>query len=364
MRKVCDKPRQRQPRQALKTEARQMPDGAHLLALVGLAPAVASETFWAMLQCGEEISSITLATTGRGAINARRSLLGEDGALARIAATFAGHRPLPKIRLHLLSGATGPVEDIVSSEDHLAVQVALDCLVRRLTAPDAPPLHASLAGGRKTMAAALALAMSFHARPRDRLSHVLVAPPYADDPHFLFPPPDDPVAAAAVTLIDAPFVRLRPLLPGRLRERPIAELIGAAQARVDAAAPALLDLGERTLTCGGKVIRLPALQAATLAVLARHHEGFCAFDPPREDLMDAWRATGATRAAADDLGRRLAEAGADAWFREMISRMESRLRAELPLGCAARLAVLRAGKRPRTRYCLAPGALLVKYCQA
>jgi CRISPR-associated protein (TIGR02584 family) len=337
-----------------------MTDGAHLLALVGLAPAVASETYWAMLQRGEEISNITLVTTGRGAMKVRESLLGEKGALARIAATLARHGPHPKIHVHLLSDSGSPVEDVVSREDHLAVQVALDCLVRRLTAPDAPTLHASLAGGRKTMAAALALAMSFHARPEDRLSHVLVAPPYADDPDFLFPPPDDPLAADAITLIDAPFVRLRPLLPGPLRERPIAELIGAAQAQVEVAAPALLDLCERTLTCGGKIIVLPPLQAATLAVLARHPEGFYAFDLPRKDLADAWRATGATRAAAEDLGRRLAEAGADAWLREMISRIQSRLRAELPLEWAARLAVLRVGSRPRTRYCLAPRTRLVK----
>jgi hypothetical protein len=209
------------------------------------------------------------------------------------------------------------------------------------------------------MAAALALAMSFHARAQDRLSHVLVGMPYAADPDFLFPPPGDPAAAESITLIDTPFVRLRPLLPAQLHERPLSELIAAAQHLVDAAAPALLDLGGRTLTCGGRIIALPPVQAAMLAVLANKPEGVCALELPIKLVAEAYRAAGATRGAADELSRRLAKDGADAWLRETISRIQTRLRAGLPLEWSARLAILRAGRRPRTRYALAPRALVI-----
>jgi CRISPR-associated protein (TIGR02584 family) len=335
-----------------------MTGGAHLLALVGLAPAVASETYWAMLRRGEDVSAITLVTTNRGAMKARQSLLGDNGALASIAAVFAKQQP-PRTHLHLLSGADAPVEDIVSSDDQLAVQIALDGLVRRFTEGDAPPLHASLAGGRKTMAAALALAMSFHARAQDRLSHVLVGMPYAADPDFLFPPRDDPVAADSITLVDTPFVRLRPLLPARLRERPLSELTAAAHHLVDAAAPALLDLDARTLGCGKRIIALPPIQAAMLAVLANKPEGVCALELPMKLVAQAYLAAGATRGAADELSHRLAEDGADAWLRETISRIQTRLRADLPLEWSTRLAILRVGRRPRTHYVLAPRAVLV-----
>ena len=81
------------------------------------------------------------------------------------------------------------------------------------------------------MAAALTLLMSLHARPQDRMSHVLASPPYDRDAGFLFPALDDATAAAAIRLIDAPFVRLRPLLPAGLRDRPVSDLSGPRRRR-------------------------------------------------------------------------------------------------------------------------------------
>ena len=206
----------------------------HLLALVGLAPAVAGETFWALRREGVRVSAISLVTTARGASAARQRLMGADGALARIAALEFASSSAPAlvvtppiVRLYVLHALQEParqdagaslatpleIDDIGCKDAYLAMLESLDRLVRRLTTPDAPCLHASLAGGRKTMAAALTLVMSLHARPQDRMSHVLVSPPYDRDADFLFPGLGDAAAAAAIRLIDAPFVRLRPLLP-------------------------------------------------------------------------------------------------------------------------------------------------------
>lgn len=337
----------------------ELPPGVTLLALVGLAPAVASETFWALAHRRKAVSRIVLATTRRGASRAREQLLGPDGALARVAASASPPVSPPAVELVVLSDGERAVDDIQSGDDHLAVQNALDQMVRRLTATGAPPLHASLAGGRKTMSAAMALTMSIHARPPDRLSHVLVASPYLENPDFLFPAAGDEAAAQAVCLIDMPFIRLRPLLPERWREQPAPKLIAAAQSRIDAAAPARLDLAERTLRCGDETLTLPPLQAAFLATLAACEEGFGVLDLPVDRLAEAYRVASASSAAAADLARRLAADGADAWLREMVSRLQSRLREGFSPQWSQRLAIERLGRRPATRYRLAPESVVM-----
>jgi len=327
-----------------------------LLALVGLAPAVVSETYWALTRDGVDVRAITIVTTRKGAGPALDRLLGGDGALARIAASAAMPVAGPAVRIEVLrrrAGGVGKLDDVEDLESHLATLEQLGDLVRGLTSPGSPPLFASLAGGRKTMAAALTLAMSLHARPEDRLAHVLIAPPWDRDPNFLFPA--DPQAAAAVRVIEAPFVRLRALLPAEVRGRPVAELVGLAQGRVDAAAPARLDLAGRTLSAGATVVALPPAQAAVLAVLASDEQGVGARDLPIARLARAYRTAGASTAAADDLSRRLDD-GADAWLRELVSRLNFRIGRDPGLW---RLRIERVGRRPFSRYRLAPGALRI-----
>ena len=330
----------------------------HILSLVGLAPAVASETYWALLRQGNKVSGITLVTTRRGAAKIQQHLLGPLGALARVTQALTPGFSPPQIELKILCNAGDTIDDIADEDNHLATLVDISGLVRRLTKLRAPSLHASMAGGRKTMAAALAQAMSLHARPEDRLSHVLVASHYSDDPLFLYPISFKDVEA--VNLIDVPFVRLRTLLPDSMLDRPIAELISTAQARVDAATPGVLNLTDQRLSFGPCIIKLSPLHAVLIAVLAWHFDGISGNSMPAHAFAKAYLATGATRKAARDLERRLSEFGADAWLRETVSRVQTRLRAELPVSFAARLTILRLGGRPRTRYALSPSALVVE----
>ena len=100
------------------------------------------------------------------------------------------------------------------------------------------------------------------------------------------------------------------------------------------------------------------MQAAFLAVLAQRPDGFGVADLPVASLCGAYRAAGASRATAADLSRRLADAGVDAWLREMVSRLQARLRGCLPLDSALRLAIVRTGRRPHSRY-MAPRVIVV-----
>jgi len=75
----------------------------------------------------------------------------------------------------------------------------------------------------------LGYAFSRYARPQDRLSHVLVSPPFESHPEFFYPPARPrclttregkhiDTAEAVVTLAEIPVVRLRHGLPEALRQ--------------------------------------------------------------------------------------------------------------------------------------------------
>lgn len=95
-------------------------------------------------------------------------------------------------------------------------------LVRQKTAIPENIIHASLAGGRKTMSVYLAFALQFFGRPADKLYHVLVRPAaFANNPHFFYPPPVPEMipagngqlistAEAHLELAEIPYIRLRP----------------------------------------------------------------------------------------------------------------------------------------------------------
>ena len=55
-------------------------------------------------------------------------------------------------------------------------------LIRAFTADPESALHVSIAGGRKTMGFFLGYALSLYGRAQDKLSHVLVSPPFESSP--------------------------------------------------------------------------------------------------------------------------------------------------------------------------------------
>jgi hypothetical protein len=112
-----------------------------------------------------------------------------------------------------------PLHDLISAEDHTAAADQIIRTVAKLAADDTTAIHASLAGGRKTMGFYLGKAMSLFGRPADRLSHVLVNEPFEETPGFYFPPlepVDLPLrrggtantANARISLAEIPFLHL------------------------------------------------------------------------------------------------------------------------------------------------------------
>ena len=205
-----------------------------LVALAGLTPQVVTETLYGMWREGVVPSEIHVLTTLPGRVKVLEGLLdARRGAFYRFCADHGvDHREIrfDADTVHVFHGPAGePIEDIRTAEDNAAVADQILDLVRRLASDGRARIHASLAGGRKTMTFYLGYALSLFGRPGDRLTHVLVSPDFENHPEFYYPP-RNPVelrtdagklvstAEARVDLVDIPFVRLGELVPARVLE--------------------------------------------------------------------------------------------------------------------------------------------------
>lgn len=199
-----------------------------LLATTGASPQVVTETLYAIHHANQRWpDDIYLITTSFGKTKAVKGLL-EEGHLQRLCDEL--NRPVPMFdAAHILvtPGADGTeVEDARSLADHEALANFIMTEVRNRTANDDTSLHASLAGGRKTMTFYIGYAMSLFGRAQDTLSHVLVSEGYENIPSFWFPTRTGAIgdegkqlesgldaSSAKVTLANIPYVRHRRNLP-------------------------------------------------------------------------------------------------------------------------------------------------------
>lgn len=283
-----------------------------LLATTGASPQVVTETLYAIHHENMEWpDDIYLITTSFGKTKAVKGLI-EDGHLQRLCEEL--NRPMPAFDAsHVLitPGADGTeVEDARSLADHEALANFIMTEVRNRTASPDTYLHASLAGGRKTMTFYIGYAMSLFGRAEDTLSHVLISEGYENIPDFWFPTGVEPhryvdnrgkmldASAAEVTLAPIPFIRHRRNLPQVLLQNSqtvkfvdLVQLINLGEN--PAAIRLIVDLPAQTLRVqseGGTLnieIRLGLLELAFYAFMARAtQEGESDWTRPHKDKPD------------------------------------------------------------------------------
>lgn len=242
-----------------------------LLAVTGLSPAVVTETLWALAREKPRVlpHRVGFITTATGAARLDEALHaplpGWDGqtvweALRKALKAKPGELIADPPRVIQISdGAKGrsrALDDIQSPEENAAAAEFIFGEVWNVVRDKDRRLIASIAGGRKTMGALLHAAVSLIGREEDRLTHVLVDPPFENLPGFFFPgqpggklkdrggKPHDP-AKPRVLLADVPFVPLR----NRFKE--LDDLPGSfhgvrrefsRQLKADAARPAVIEI--------------------------------------------------------------------------------------------------------------------------
>ncbi|MEA3220471.1 MAG: hypothetical protein OZX49_01579 [Immundisolibacter sp.] len=349
-----------------------------LLAVTGLSPQIVTETLYALALRTQPPwlpTQIRLLTTARGAEHARLNLLSQEpGWFHRLRADYG----LPDIRFDaecievIRDGAGQPLEDIRSQADNDATADALTEAVRALTADPDCALHVSIAGGRKTMGYYLGYALSLFGRPQDRLSHVLVSPPFESHPLFYYPSPGERVIhtlgpspqpldchQAEVTLAEIPFVRLREGLPDALLAGR-ARFSGTVTAlnRVFGPPALTLDLPARRIRAGGIDLVLPPAELAFLALFARRaRRGEAAVPAPPKGAPDTiwsgWYLTERRLIGGEladlDAAERALRLGMDGdYFSQLKSKLQRRLREAL--GPAAQPYLIEDGGRRPRRY--------------
>lgn len=368
-----------------------------LLCAIGMSPQIVTETLYALaVRPAPGVlrwipTEVRIITTAQGAHNARLSLLsGQPGWFHQLRRDY----DLPPIafddhHIHVVRGLHGQeLDDIRTPADNDAAADQIAALVRDLTADDHSALHASLAGGRKTMSYYLGYALSLFGRAQDRLSHVLVSSDYESHPDFFYPTPGERIIHtrevhpraldcrdAVVQLAEVPFLRLRDTQPAQALRSGAVSLRDAVRRANQALQPATvaLDFASRCVIVNGEEVSLTPTYFALYAwMVKRHKEGLGCFytDDPQhaQAFLDFVKATyGDMDTVTERLqlttlgpsirrndGEELKKA-----FASPISRINTALRNALGELLAQRCQILSDGGRNNTCYSL-PKDLIVR----
>jgi CRISPR-associated protein (TIGR02584 family) len=326
-----------------------------LLAVVGMSPAILTETLWALAHPanGSEpviphrVIAVT-TTQGRDKLAALFAPSAQLGGVApwdalRVALQAEGHDLTGRLRfgntaddLRVITAAdpaTGRSRELPDIRDRADNEAAADFLLEQVRAivenPDTQ-LIASVAGGRKTMSALLYACLTLVGRETDRLTHVLVSEPFETLRDFWFPAqPGGPLpgrsvpsvgsvgsvssvppATATLDLADVPFVPLRNLFHRELGTKPGTFLRLVENCRTTLRQQAAthlrvtLDTARAELEVNGHTLKLgptEMLVALFLARRAKHNEpAYTAYKDALDDL-NTFRREQIQQASARDL---------------------------------------------------------------
>ena len=369
-----------------------------LLCVAGLSPQIVTETFYALATHNNFIpDEIHVITTTEGAQRIHLTLLEPDAneqhfrrlcedldvdpanilfddstihlipALpARAESSQTG--PIPAIGGALTDAATSRLDDIRDVADNEAAADTITAIVKMLTADSKTIIHASIAGGRKTMGFYLGYAMSLFGREQDHLSHVLVSAPFESHPQFYYPPRKPIVLRdreqrpihtrdAKITLADIPFVRLRGRLDNRILGEGMSysETVSRTQRNVNP--PRLwLDPANRAICCGEQRIELTPNLFAFYAWFARRLQAgnpgiHWSEDKARDEYLEEYAHVAGECGGHYEVAEKGLKGGmTPAFFETKIAKIKQRL--ELALGPGPALPYLprNIGMRPKTRY--------------
>lgn len=368
-----------------------------LFLLVGLTPQVISETVFALTRPGATQfmpTTIRIFTTGAGEEAIHTHLLEWHPDPWRALIRDYSLETLPQLDRACITlledGAGNALEDIHDRDALLAAgTLVLEALREVIASPEGPStaIHLSIAGGRKSMGTLAAQAMSLVGRDQDRLSHVLISPPFEDAPEFFFPPrraqymhvrvpPSRPgdtatwtledASKARVELADIPFLRVGALLPAKVRSRmgsaSFTKLVSQAQDALSLPR-VVISLSTTTAHAANRAFKMGFKALAFFVALARRREegiGSQASDDDVATYLDALadirrKAEAETDAEiaenlADDDERLLASGSAEArskWARLAAKRHDDKFKDELGDFLAAPYLLVRTAKPVR-----------------
>lgn len=188
---------------------------------MGTSPQVLTETLYAIYKQGKPFPDEVYLITSENAKAKAVEWLFEKEQIEHLKA----HHRLPDFKFELdhillMEHDNGElVFDGSEEQDQQSIADSITRIVAKFTSDENCRIHASIAGGRKTMAFYMGYAMSIFGREQDVLSHVFVSKDFEFSDQFFFPTLDDNyiakndkvlnTKAAKVNLLEIPFVRMR-----------------------------------------------------------------------------------------------------------------------------------------------------------
>lgn len=267
-----------------------------LLCASGLTPQIITETLYVLAVQERSFipDEIHVLTTREGKNRIQETLLDKQaGQLHRFLDEYdlMGKVRMDNGTIHLVGPAGGELIDIRCSDENILFKNRTLEVVRNLI-ESCDRLHASLAGGRKSMGFYLGMAMQLLARPQDELSHILVNPPFDNMRDFYYPPKEPRLlrsefggkilqevssSEARLELARLSFVRLR----GKLGDDVLTEVMDfdqafqVAQREVDSLnslVPVAFNTEDNTLAVGEDSVKLAPREAALYWALLKRRE--------------------------------------------------------------------------------------------
>ncbi len=347
-----------------------------LLAVSGMSSQILTETLYVLVTQPEPFipDQIYLISTIEGADRAKLDLLhSETGKFHKLCEDYS----LPPISFStddilVITDKDGEeMADIRSHSDNESAADFITQRIRKITAEPNTILHASMAGGRKTMGYYLGYALSLYGRKQDSLSHVLVPEGYDGHRDFFYPSPKSHVIYARdnkpldthnvkVELANIPFIRLRDNFSETLLKKDVgfSDIVSQASRLTDA--PMLtIDLHSKTLHAHNIKIELkPTLFAFYTMFVKSALDGESITVPhelePNQDyahrFLDIYKSQLGEMRDTDKTEFALKN-GMDAnFFTEKISRIKNGFEVELGKTLAAHYKITRTGKRGSGTY--------------
>ncbi|MDD6087826.1 MAG: CRISPR-associated ring nuclease Csm6 [Desulfovibrionaceae bacterium] len=243
-----------------------------LVSLCGTSPQIITEALYALHRQDRFPSRVIILTTEKGREICRSVLMPPNGRLAGLLADLG--RPANSLLLaeeDICTPADYGIDksfaDITNEESSNAFFDLCLEKVFHLTRDQDCELLFCIAGGRKTMSAALALAAQCYARPWDSMFHVLVEPEEKMCASFFYPSAD--CADVRIILASLPFFRMRETLPSAMLQSSASLKALSAICIAPKPLSVHLDWENRALSCESKKVTLPPVEFAIYMFFAQ-----------------------------------------------------------------------------------------------
>jgi CRISPR-associated protein (TIGR02584 family) len=359
----------------------------YLLAVCGLSPQVITETLYALHQEGRMVDGIRIITTriGKAEINAHL-MSPEDGAYYRLLKEYGVADATVEFSARHIITVTdehgSELDDIITQDD--SEKVLLACMEQafQLTREPDTTVYFSIAGGRKSMGACLAVAAQCYGRSQDRMYHVLVSPEFESNRNFFYPPMKSrlielrhPVTRepyhketryARITLAPVPFFSIRTQLTDRMLKTPETPQVLMLSLVRDERPELVINLRERKLVWKGHEVDLRPAWIALYAFFgslkkqaecsrndcrecADCYRSFVELAGQNDEIAKLYRQTGTSRDIEDMDGGGIIDLSQEN-FRGYRSKINKELERAYGNHDLAQLQIAAHGVRPNKKY--------------